>query len=97
MYRYWAYNSLNHCDVSFLYDLDLFSENNKQDEDDILRDIDLGTERIINLDKYPNLPAYQILFNLDYLLTGVYTGFAIKVIGRLLIIKLKDEALKLKR
>ncbi len=92
-----AYNSLNHCDVSFLYDLDLFSENNKQDEDDILRDIDLGTERIINLDKYPNLPAYQILCNLDYLLTGVYTGFAIKVIGRLLIIKLKDEALKLKR
>ena len=92
-----AYNSLNHCDVSFLYDLDLFSENNKQDEDDILRDIDLGTERIINLDKYPNLPTYQILCNLDYLLTGVYTGFAIKVIGRLLIIKLKDEALKLKR
>lgn len=92
-----AYNSLNHCDVSFLYDLDLFGENNKQDEDNILRDIDLGTERIINLDKYPNLPTYQILCNLDYLLTGVYTGFMIKVVGRLLIIKLKDEVLKLKR
>ena len=95
-----AYNSLNHCDVSFLYDFDLFPEPVVADDKDydIYSDVEAGTEKITDLGTYSHLNGYKILCNLDWSLMAVYCAVALRIAGRKLIMKYEyAQTLKLKR
>ncbi len=88
-----ASNSMNHCDVSYLYEYEVFGDSlkeklvgeDKEEENDLIGLVE------VDLNKYPNVPINKILQVLDTSFTALYAILAISIVGKKLTLKLKRQ------
>jgi len=80
-----ARNSVNHCDVSFLYNSELF-DNNKEKENNLIE-----STIEIDLSNYRGVPTNMILAAVEATLTTAVVIGCVKIIGDKLILKIKNK------
>lgn len=85
-----ATNSMGHCDVSFLYDESMFSDNSE------VKDKEEYTEYLeVDLNKYKNVPYETIIHGVQNSLTFFtalgYSVLFLKIVGKKLILSIKKR------
>ena len=85
-----ATNSMGHCDVSFLYDESMFSDNSE------VEDKEEYTEYLeVDLNKYKNVPYETIIYGVQNSLTFFtalgYSVLFLKIVGKKLILSIKKR------
>lgn len=86
-----ATNDMDHCDVSFLYDASVFGDDLVDSVDSIESSNDYVETVEIDLNNYPNLPISTIASCVDSLLSIAFIITGIKVVGKKLMISLKNK------
>ena len=89
-----AANSMQHCDVSFLYDASVFGDSLRENEELGTNFDNEGLECStveIDLKQYPNLPVNKVLSAVDTMMSGFYFIYAATLIGKKLKIKLAQK------